>query len=59
MKYTIKPNYFFIVIALIIGSALIRQFNFEDYTFKQPVLAAIYSIVFIICVGLMIKKSKE
>ena len=59
MKIKIVPNFFSIVIALIVGGALIREFNFQDMTFENPALAVVYSIAFILSIGFMIKRSKN
>lgn len=59
MKYKIVPKFFFIVVALILGVTLFEQFDFEQMKFEKPALAVIYSIVFVICIGLMIKRTKN
>jgi len=59
MKYKIVPNFFFVVIALILGGALFNQFDFQNLKFEKPALAVVYIIAFIISIGLMIKKSKK
>ena len=59
MKYKIVPNFFFVIVALILGGALLKQFDFQNLTFEKPALAVLYIIVFIISIGLMIKKSKN
>ncbi len=59
MKYKIVPNFFFVIVALILGGALLKQFDFQNLTFEKPALAVLYIFVFIISIGLMIKKSKN
>jgi len=59
MKYKIAPNFFFVIIAIILGVALFKQFDFQNLKFEKPALAVVYIIVFIICIGFMIKKSKN
>jgi len=59
MKYKIAPNFFFVVIAIILGVALFKQFDFENLEFEKPALAVVYIIVFIFSIGFMIKKSKN
>jgi hypothetical protein len=59
MKNKIKPNFFSIVIAIILGGAIYKQFDFQNFTFTKPALAIVYIFAFIICIGLMIKKSKS
>ena len=59
MKYKIAPNFFFVIIAIILGVALFNQFDFQDLKFEKPALAVVYIIVFIFSIGFMIKKSKN
>lgn len=59
MKIKIVPNFFSIIIAIIVGGALVKEFDFESLKFENPVLAIVYIITFIICIGFMIKKSKN
>jgi len=59
MKYKIVPNFFFVIIALILGGALFNQFDLQNLKFEKPALAVVYIIAFIISIGLMIKKSKK
>jgi uncharacterized membrane protein YdcZ (DUF606 family) len=59
MNYKIAPNFFCVVIALIVGAALYKQFDFQNFTVENPVLAIIYAIVFIGCIVFMIKKPKN
>ena len=42
MSQKIKPNFFSIVIVIILGGALYKQFDFENFTFEKPALAAVY-----------------
>jgi len=56
VKFRIVPNFFSIVMILILGGALIQEFDFENLTFEKPALALIYLIAFILSVGFMIKK---
>jgi len=59
MKIKIVPNFFSVIIAIILGGALFKQFDFQNLKFEKPALAIVYIIVFIICIGFMIKKSKN
>lgn len=56
MKYKIAPNFFSVIMAVIIGGGLYKQFDFQNLTFEKPALVAVYSIAFIACIGFMIKK---
>lgn len=59
MKYKIVLNFFLVIIAIIIGVALYNQFDFQEIRFEKPALAVVYIVVFILCIGFMIKKSKK
>ena len=59
MKYKIVPNFFSLIIAVILWIALFKQFDFQNLKFEKPALAAIYIIVLIASIGLMKKKSKK
>ena len=56
MKYKITPNFFLIIIILIIGGALFKQFDFQNLKVEKPALAIVYSIAIILSIGFMIKK---
>ena len=59
MNKKIKPNFFSIVIVIILGGALYKQFDFQNFTFEKPALAIVYIFAFIISIVMMIKKSKS
>lgn len=59
MKIKIVPNFFSIIIAVIVGGALVKEFDFENLKFENPVLAVVYGITILLCIGFMIKKSKN
>ncbi|MBO3116463.1 hypothetical protein J4050_06875 [Winogradskyella sp. DF17] len=59
MKYKLRPNFFFIVVALIVGSALFRQIDFQNLTIEKPALAIIYGVTFLASILLMLKKPKK
>jgi hypothetical protein len=44
---------------LILGGALIGQFDFENLSFENPALSIVYLIAFILAIGFMIKKPKN
>ncbi|HBX63232.1 MAG TPA: hypothetical protein DEG63_09180 [Flavobacteriaceae bacterium] len=58
MKNKIGFNIIFALIAFPIGLALLREFNFQDFTFKNTALGIIYSVTFIFCIFFMLKKKK-
>ena len=59
LNIKIVPNFFSIIIAVIVGGALVKEFDFQNLKFENPALAIVYIITFIICIGFMIKKSKN
>ena len=48
-------NFFFVIIAAILGSALWKQFDFEAFSFDKPALAALYAIVFVASIYFLIR----
>lgn len=59
MKYKLAPNLFSVIIAIILGVALFKQFDFQNFKFEKPALAVVYIFAFIISIGLIVKKSKN
>lgn len=53
------PNFFLVIIAIILGQALFEQFDFENLKFEKPALAIVYIIVFVISIYLLVKKPKN
>ena len=56
MKFRIVPNFFSVVMILILGGALIREFDTENLSFESPALALVYLFTFILSIGFMIKR---
>ncbi|NBA88322.1 hypothetical protein GVN16_21295 [Emticicia sp. CRIBPO] len=52
-------NFFFAIIAIILGSAIYKQFDFKSLTFEKPALAALYIIVFAASIYLLVKDYKK
>ncbi|TDS06756.1 hypothetical protein B0I21_1151 [Sphingobacterium paludis] len=59
MKNKIGFNLIFALIALPIGLALLREFDFQSLTFCKTALGVLYLLTFIISVFLMLKKNKK
>ena len=53
------PNFFLVVIAIILGQALFKQFDFGNLKFEKPALAILYIIVFVVSIYLLVKKDKN
>jgi hypothetical protein len=48
-----------IIIAFIIGSGIVREFNFDTLKFEKPALAALYIITFLACVYIIVKDIRK
>lgn len=49
------PTFTFSIVAIIVGVALFKQFDFENLKFENTGLAIIYAVVFIFSIYLLIK----
>ena len=49
------PSFVIIIIAIILGTTLYKQFDFKIGQFEQPAMAVIYGLTFVVCVALLIK----
>lgn len=47
------------IVAIILGGALIKQFDFQTFSFEKPALAAVYLIVFAVSVGILVRGGKK
>jgi predicted ferric reductase len=55
-----KPlNFILLIVVIILGGTLFKQFNFEQLRFKHNGLAIIYLITFVACMYLLLKKDKD
>lgn len=54
MKTTKTPNFFILMISLVLGRALFNEFNFEQMRFENNALSAIYSITFLFSVYFLV-----
>jgi hypothetical protein len=51
-----KPSSFiFIIVALILGSALYKHFDFQNLKFEKPALDTVYLITFVVSIYFIIK----
>lgn len=51
--------FIFSIIAIILGSTLYKQFNFETLKFEKPALAVVYIIVFVCSIFVLIKNFRN
>lgn len=59
MKNKIGFNFFFALLAFPIGLALLREFDFETFTFKKTALGILYLVTFIVAIYLTFKKKTK
>lgn len=59
MKDKIGFNFFFACIAFTLGLALLREFDFNTFTFRKTALGILYLIVFIVSCYLTFKKKTK
>jgi hypothetical protein len=59
MKDKIGFNLIFAILAFPIGLALLKDTNFDSFTFKKPVLDLFYLITLIALIYFMLKKPKD
>lgn len=52
-------SFLFTVIAIILGMALYKQFDFQQFKFQKPALAIVYSIVFVASVVFVLRGLKK
>ena len=53
------PNFIMVIIAIIVGSALYKQIDFENLTVEKPTLSIIYLIVLVATVYMLVKSKKS
>jgi predicted ferric reductase len=52
-------SFTFIIVAIILASALFKQFNFETLKFKHTGLAIVYIITLVCSIYFLVKNSKK
>jgi len=53
------PNFFLVIIVIIIGSALYKQVDFENLTIEKPLLALVYIATLVFSIYLIIKDYRK
>ena len=59
MKAKKALNPLLVIIAIILGWILFKQFDFENLTFKHTGLAIIYIVIFVTSIYLLIRNYKK
>lgn len=52
-------SFVFIIVAIILGVSLFKQFDFKKLEFEKPALAILYIIVFIASIYFIIKNARK
>lgn len=53
------PNFFFGIIATILGVTLFKHFDFQNLKFEKPALDVVYLITFAISIYMLVKNPKN
>lgn len=48
-----------LIIAIVIGATIFKQFDFKNLRFEEPAMAVIYILTFLMTVYFIFKNSKE
>ena len=61
MRMSKKKEYSFplIIIAIVLGLTIYKQFDFKSFRFEQPVMAVVYILTFAMTLYFLFKKDKE
>lgn len=59
MKNKFGLNFFFAMIAFTLGLALLREFDFQTFTFRKTALGILYLLVFIVSIYMTFKKKSN
>ena len=59
MKNKKSLNFIFLIVAIIVGVALWKQFDVQNLKFKQTGLAIVYLITFVFSIYLLVKDYRK
>ncbi len=54
-----NSSFILVIVALILGSTLIKHFDFETLRFRQPWLDALYFVTFLVTIYFLIRNYKK
>ncbi|MEJ2902589.1 hypothetical protein [Pedobacter panaciterrae] len=52
-------SFLFLIIAIILGWTIFKQFDFENLKFEKPALAIVYILTFVMSVYFLVKNVKR
>lgn len=58
MKTKSEYSFPLIIIAIVLGGTIFKEFDFENLTFEKPALAVVYVLTFVMTVYFIFKKDK-
>lgn len=53
------PVFTMTIVAIIVGGALYKQFDFKTRTFENPALSALYAITFLLAVFVLVRNNRK
>lgn len=54
-----KIKFPLVIIAIVLGWTIVKQFDFENLKFEKPALAVIYILTFVMTVYIIFKKNNK
>lgn len=52
-------SFLFLIIAIILGWTIFKQFDFENLKFEKPALAIVYIVTFVMSIYFLVKNVKR
>lgn len=59
MQNNKESSFIFIIVALILGSALYKHFDFQNMKFEKPALDTVYLITFAVSIYFIVKNYRN
>ncbi|WP_042720976.1 hypothetical protein [Flavobacterium sp. B17] len=59
MENSKAPVFTMTIVAIIVGVALYKQFDFSTRTFEKPALSALYAITFLFAVFVLVRNYRK
>ncbi|RAJ08292.1 hypothetical protein LX64_00939 [Chitinophaga skermanii] len=53
------PSFVLLIVAIIVGVALYKQFDFETKTFAKPALSVVYGITLLVAVTVIVRNLRK
>lgn len=59
MENSKAPIFTMTIVAIIVGGALYKQFDFKTQTFENPALSALYAITFLLAIFVLVRNNRK